>query len=158
MHRSYIVVKQMPGSLQAVKDTPSYKSPTSVTAHMQYLFHSGLKLLFIFWISEFFPPLCQFFCCCCKSSGTSSHHILVRSEDGGVDDAQEQGDHVQHHWGPQQPVQVDHIPAAADPRELVVMGVVVCAGTGKRAAVTFTVLNVAILNCRQINLAGWAYL
>lgn len=51
-----------------------------------------------------------------------AHHVLVRSEDGGGDDAQEQAQHVEHHRSPQQTVQVDHIPAAADPGE----GVVLC--------------------------------
>uniref|UniRef100_A0A8C8DVM8 Growth arrest-specific protein 6 n=1 Tax=Oryzias sinensis TaxID=183150 RepID=A0A8C8DVM8_9TELE len=36
-------------------------------------------------------------------------------EDGSSDDAQEQADHVENHRGPQETVQVDHIPAAADP-------------------------------------------
>ena len=60
-----------------------------------------------------------------------AHHILVRSEHGGGDDSQEQGDHVEHHRGPQQAVQVDHIPAAADPSELEVLCVVLCAGGGR---------------------------
>lgn len=62
---------------------------------------------------------------------TPAHHILVRSEDGGSDDSQEQADHVEHHWGPQQAVQVDHIPAAADPGELVILCVVLCAGRAR---------------------------
>ena len=63
-----------------------------------------------------------------------AHHILVGSEDGGGDDSQEQADHVKHHWGPQQAVQVDHVPAAADPGELVVLCVVLCAGRERGAA------------------------
>lgn len=59
---------------------------------------------------------------------TCAHHILVRPEDSSSDDSQEQADHIEHHWGPQQTVQVDHIPAAADPSELIVLCVVVCAG------------------------------
>lgn len=56
-----------------------------------------------------------------KSSWTPHHDILIRAEDGGGDDAQEQADHVEHHRGPHQAVQLDHIPAAADPGELVVV-------------------------------------
>lgn len=56
------------------------------------------------------------------------HHVLVRSEDGGRDDSQEQADHVEHHRGPQEAVQVDDVPAAADSGELIVLRVVLCAG------------------------------
>lgn len=56
------------------------------------------------------------------------HHILVRSQDGGGNDSQEQADHVEHHWGPQETVQVDDVPAAADSGELIVLCVVLCAG------------------------------
>lgn len=62
------------------------------------------------------------------SFGSSAHQILVSSEDSSGDDSQEKADHVQHHRGPQQTVQVDHVPAAADPGELVVLCVVLCAG------------------------------
>ena len=59
---------------------------------------------------------------------SAAHHVLVRSEDCGSDDAQEQADHVENHRGPQQTVQVDHVPAAADTGELIVLCVVLCAG------------------------------
>lgn len=70
------------------------------------------------------------------SFGSSPHQILVSSEDRGGDDSQEKADHVQHHRGPEQTVQVDHVPAAADPCELVVLCVVLCAGRRQRSGVT----------------------
>lgn len=60
-----------------------------------------------------------------------AYYILVCSEDSGSDDSQKQADHVEHHRGPKQTVQVDHIPAAADPGELVVLCVVLYAGRGR---------------------------
>lgn len=60
------------------------------------------------------------------------HHIFVRPKDRGSDDSQEHAKHVERHWGPQQAVQVDHIPAAADPGELIVLSVVLCAGGGEQ--------------------------
>lgn len=70
------------------------------------------------------------------SFGSCAHQILVSSEDGGGDDSQEKTDHVQHHRGPQQTVQVDHVPAAADPCELIVLCVVLCAGRQQWSRVT----------------------
>lgn len=70
------------------------------------------------------------------SFGSCAYQILVSSEDSGGDDSQEKADHIQHHRGPQQTVQVDHVPAAADPCELIVLCVVLCAGRQQWSMVT----------------------
>lgn len=54
-------------------------------------------------------------------SSSNPHQIFKGSQDGGGDDAQENTQDVQYHAGPEQPVQVDDVPAASHSRKLEVM-------------------------------------
>lgn len=70
--------------------------------------------------------------------GGTTHHVLESPQDSCCDDAQEQAQGIQHGRGPEQPVEVEHVLAAAHAHELVVCGRVLGAAHGERTTASPT--------------------
>lgn len=64
----------------------------------------------------------------------ATHHVLEGPQDSRGDDAQEQAQDVEHGRGPEQPIEVEHVLAAAHAHELVVGGRVLGAARGEATA------------------------
>ncbi len=73
-----------------------------------------------------------------------THQVFEGSQYSSGDDAQKHSEHIEHHTGPQQTVQIHHVPAAAHTRELIVPHPIVHANTHTHTC-SKTLRNTAVL-------------